>query len=162
MGGNRRQDQSQKKPVDGDVAAPGGKAIAEVDHPAGGHGHERRRPPGQAVGDVGTDQDQDGDDASESRGIDDVSPLASEPPDTGGIRATSSEGPTGSEIEACSPFLHTAADPRPAWNPGPKRAEAASMTSPTVVPSTSTFETPASSRRLANRRRVATQRSVTR
>ena len=78
------------------------------------------------------------------------------PPDTGGMRASSSLSLMGSEVEAGSPLRHIAAEPRPAANSSPKSATARSMTSPTVCPSTSTRDCPASSRRLAKSRSVAT------
>src|SRR5690606_3772998 len=56
------------------------------------------------------------------------------PPDTGGRRAISSPGDTGSDGSASSPFSHTRAVSRVAANSEPNRSAAAATTSPTVAP----------------------------
>ena len=80
------------------------------------------------------------------------------PPETGGIKTTSSDSLTASARSADSPLIQTREVSTPAEKSSPYFSEAAAMTSPTVSPGMSTREVPAISRRLANKRSLAMRR----
>src|SRR5690606_18342388 len=82
--------------------------------------------------------------------------LGHQPPETGGSTATSSVSVTASVGSAGSPLSQTFEESTTAENRSPKRPRAASMTSPTVPPGSSTRPVPAASRAAAKSRSVAT------